>query len=58
MPPSKRRRTTGPTNQDPEGTTSAVNGLFKVIELPYITNSPAISETLHAETDRIADVLR
>ncbi len=58
MPPSKRRRTAGPSHQDPEGTTSAVDGLFKIIELSSIPNSPAVTETLHAEAERIADILR
>ncbi len=58
MPPAKRRRTAAPSHQDPEGTTSALDGLFKVINLPFIPNSPAITETLHAETERIADILR
>ena len=58
MPPTKRHRTAEPSHQDPEGTKSALNGLFKVIELPFISNSPAVPETLHAETGRIADILR
>ncbi len=58
MPPAKRYRTAESSHQDPEGTKSGLDGLFKVIELPFISNSPAVAETLHAETRRIPDILR
>ena len=55
--PAKRRRTTGPAS-DPAGTTSAVDGLFKTIEILPATSTINVVEALHAETDRIADILR
>jgi hypothetical protein len=47
----------GPAH-DPAGTTSAVDGLFKTIEILPSTSSINVVDDLHAETDRMADILR
>jgi hypothetical protein len=47
----------GPAH-DPAGTTSAVDGLFKTIEILPSTSSINVVNDLHAETDRMADILR
>jgi hypothetical protein len=50
---------TGPSaSSDPAGTSSAVDGLFKTIEVLPSTSSINIVEDLHGETDRMADILR
>ena len=54
---SKRRRTAGPS-RDPEGTASTVNDLFKTIMILPTTSSCDVVGALHAETPRIADILR
>ena len=58
----KRRRTdgAGPSHdhQDPEGTRSAMDGLFKIINLNISSDSPAVGEILGNETEKLADILR
>ena len=58
QPPTKKHRTAGPSNQDPAETWAALGGLFKVIELPFIPNAPALTESLESEMVQIADILR
>ena len=60
QPPAKRRRTdgAGPSNQNPEGTRAALDGLFKMIDLKITSTSPAVMETLQNEAERLADILR
>jgi hypothetical protein len=43
---------------DPAGTTSAIDGLFKIIEFISNIDSPLIVEALHDENDRLSDILR
>ena len=58
LSPTKGYRTTAPSNQDPAETRVALSGLFEVIEHPLIQNTPAVSETLESEMEKIADILR
>ena len=43
---------------DPPGTTSALKGLFKIIEFCSRPDSPLVVETLLAESERLADIIR
>ena len=42
---------------DPPGTISAGNGLFKIIEFCSSPDSPLVVETLHEESSRLADII-
>ena len=60
-PPQKRARTVAPSSSDcsdDEATVSAVDGLFKIIEIPISTTTPAVVEELQNELDRFSDILR
>ncbi|KAL5249225.1 hypothetical protein ACHWQZ_G018174 [Mnemiopsis leidyi] len=43
--------------EDPPGTTSAVKGLFKIIEFCSNPDSPLVIETLQTESERLADII-
>ena len=47
---------TGPSNQDPAETWSAIGGLFKVIGVPFIPNAPVLTESLESEMEQIAGI--
>ena len=42
---------------DPHGTTSALKGLFKIIEFCSNPDSPLVIETLQTESERLADII-
>ena len=52
---SKRRRV---DTSDPPDTTTAIGGLFKIIEFSSNLDTPLIIEALHEETERLSDILR
>ena len=58
-PPPKRRREDAPSSSRGEGNVrSAVDDLFKIIEVPITSSGPAVLEYLQSERERFADILR
>ena len=58
-PPPKRRREDGPSSsREGENVQTAVNDLFKIINIPITPTTPAVTEELEGEMDRLADILR
>ena len=54
-PPRKRVRTNDPSGLEETG---ALNELFKIINIPISATTPAITEELEGEMERLGDILR